>query len=55
MLDNIKPIYKSAKKGIQGGVEDLGSFSEGDCFKINGLREGAEVTWIMCCSTIAEK
>lgn len=55
MLSDIKPLYKSVKKGIQGGAEDIGSFSEGECFKVIANKLGSEVNWIMCCETLAEK
>lgn len=50
-INVIKPITKG-KKGFAGGLEDLGNFKEGFCFKIV-LSNGEE--WIMCCDSLDEK
>lgn len=47
MMQTIKPVIKS-KKGYQGGVEELGNFREGFCWKVNAMIGGDEITWIMC-------
>jgi hypothetical protein len=31
----MKPVIMT-KKGFTGGLEDLGNFKEGFCFKVNG-------------------
>lgn len=43
-FDIIKPIVKT-KRGLSGGLEDLGNFKEGFCFKVIST---AEESWIMC-------
>lgn len=43
----IKPIFIK-KTGYSGGIEELGNFKEGFCFKINSLQGGEELSWIMC-------
>jgi len=40
----IKPIVKT-KKGLSGGLEDIGNFREGFCFKVISV---AEESWIVC-------
>jgi len=50
----IKPVIK-VKGGYTGGVEDLGNFREGFCWKVNGSQDGEDVTWIMCSNDLFEK
>jgi len=50
-MDIIKPIVKT-KKGLSGGLEDIGNFREGFCFKIISV---AEESWIMCLDDITSK
>lgn len=53
-ISSIKPITKT-KMGLSGGVEDLGNFKEGFCWKVNADNDGEEVTWIMCTLDLFEK
>jgi len=53
-ISGIKPIVKG-KTGLSGGVEDLGNFKEGFCWKVNADMDGEEVTWIMCTLDLFEK
>jgi hypothetical protein len=53
-ISAIKPITKT-KNGLSGGVEDLGNFKEGFCWKVNADNDGEEVTWIMCTLDLFEK
>lgn len=50
-LDSIKPIIKG-KKGLSGGLEDLGNFREGFCFRILGSHK---INWIMCGDALSDK
>jgi len=50
-MNVIKPIIRT-KKGLTGGLEDIGNFREGFCFKV--VTESDE-SWIMCCSSLTEK
>lgn len=43
-MASIKPIVKT-KKGLSGGLEDIGNFKEGYCLKVISLTDEA---WIMC-------
>lgn len=43
-MNIIKPIIRT-KKGLTGGLEDIGNFKEGFCWKVIS---GAEESWIMC-------
>lgn len=54
MMQTIKPVIKS-KKGYQGGVEELGNFREGFCWKVNAMIGGDEITWIMCTQNLTDK
>jgi len=49
----IKPIVKT-KKGLSGGLEDMGDFQEGFCFKVFANSPDAE-TWIICVDDLMEK
>jgi hypothetical protein len=42
-MNSIKPIIKT-KKGLTGGLEDIGNFKEGFCYKVI---TGAEESWIV--------
>ena len=42
-MNSIKPIIKT-KKGLTGGLEDIGNFKEGFCFKVI---TGAEESWVV--------
>lgn len=53
-LSNIKPIIEK-RTGYGGGVENLGDFREGYCWKVNAIVEGSDVTWIMCANDLYEK
>jgi hypothetical protein len=50
-LAAIKPVVKT-KKGISGGVEDLGNFREGFCWKVV---KSDDSQWIMCTNSLQEK
>jgi len=50
----MKPVTKT-KNGVTGGVEDLGNFFEGFCFKLNGMVDGNDLTWIVCSHSLFEK
>jgi len=51
---SIKPIVQG-KNGPMGGVEELGNFKEGYCFKVNAVATGGDVTWIMCAPSLGDK
>ena len=53
-IASIKPVIKTMM-GYTGGLEDLGNFREGMCWKVNGVVEGEDVTWIMCANDLFEK
>jgi len=50
-MNNIKPIIRT-KRGLTGGLEDLGNFREGFCLKVLTDSDDA---WIMCCKNLVEK
>jgi len=50
-MNIIKPIIRT-KKGLTGGLEDIGNFKEGFCFKVIS---GSEESWIMCCDSDSDK
>lgn len=50
-MNSIKPIIKT-KKGLTGGLEDIGNFKEGFCYKVI---TGAEESWIMCNDSLTDK
>lgn len=50
-MDSIKPIIKT-KKGLSGGLEDIGNFKEGFCFKVVS---SAEESWVICLDDMTEK
>jgi len=39
---------KDDKKGISGGVEEIGNFIEGYCFKLQGSKKNDKFRWIVC-------
>lgn len=51
MLDAIKPIHQT-KTGTIGGLENIGNFKEGYCFKCMTV-PGA--VWIMCADSLDVK
>jgi len=50
LISEIKPIFKSVK-GFSGGLEDLGNFKEGFCFKVITMNQ----EWVMCAESLPEK
>lgn len=51
-IDNIEPV--SEDKGFLGGISNVGSFNEGECFKITTNKSG-KYTWILCTDEEGEK
>jgi len=43
-INSMKPITKG-KNGFKGGLEDIGNFKEGFCFKVVSSKGE---TWIIC-------
>jgi len=50
-IHDIKPIFKNAK-GYGGGLEDIGNFKEGFCWKVI---KSDDASWIMCSDNMKEK
>jgi len=53
-MSTIKPV-SFTRNGYTGGVEDLGNFKEGFCWKVNAFVDSEDSTWIMCSSDLFEK
>lgn len=53
-INSIKPVTMK-RNGYSGGVEDLGNFKEGFCWKVNAMVDGNDNTWIMCTEDLFEK
>jgi len=51
-INAIKPIFFSAEKGYQGGLEDTGNFREGFCFSVITMEAGS---WVCCAPNLEEK
>lgn len=52
-IDEIKKTAKSSS-GFSGGLEDLGKFKEGFCFKID-VADPNDFPWIFCTNDMVEK
>lgn len=50
-IHDIKPVSKTSK-GYGGGLEDIGNFKEGFCFKVV---KSDDSSWIMCTENIKDK
>jgi len=50
-IHSIKPIIKG-KNGFSGGLEDIGNFAEGFCFKVVKSDDSA---WIICVDNLKDK
>jgi len=50
-IHDIKPISKNSK-GFSGGLEDLGNFKEGFCWKV---LTSEEEEWVMCSDNLEAK
>lgn len=51
LISQIKPIIRTSR-GFTGGIEDVGNFKEGFCFKLITLNV---IDWIICNDSLAEK
>jgi len=41
-------VYVDGNKGITGGVEEVGNFKEGFCFKLQGTKNKNKYRWVVC-------
>ena len=37
-----------SENGISGGVEEVGNFKEGFCFKLQGIQNKSKFYWVVC-------
>lgn len=51
-IEYIMPV--SEDKGYKGGITNMGSFKEGDCFKVTTSKAG-RWTWVICLESSTEK
>lgn len=51
-IDYINPV--SEDKGYKGGLTNMGSFKEGDCFKVSTSKAG-RWNWVICTENSSEK
>jgi len=54
-IKNLGEVVETSGFPQGKGIEDFGNFAEGFCFKLNGMVDGNDLTWIVCCHSLFEK